>query len=292
MRSLHVLVIACSFFFVPASAISQTIDTANIDQALGRSGQKSGEVYKLSFPRTDLQVTVAGVTLKPGLALGSWAAFSGTDDKAMVMGDLVLLENEVNPVMKKLRDDGFQITAVHNHLLDETPRVMYMHYMGEGNAKRLATSLHEGLAQSKTPLSKPASAATDSASPTWVKSVQDSVGRQGTFKGGVLSLAIPRSSPITMNGMTIAPAQGVAESINFQEAGTGKVAATGDFVLTADEVNSVISALEKHGISVTALHSHMLKEEPRLFFMHFWGLGSSDEVGGGVKAALANVSIK
>ena len=273
-------------------AFGQELNTATIDQALGRSGQKSGDVYKLSFPRTDLHVSVNGVAIKPGLALGSWAAFSGTDDKAMVMGDLVLLQDEVNPVMKKLRDAGFEISAVHNHLLDENPRVMYMHYMGEGNAKQLATSLHDALAESKTPLGKPASAAAESENPAWVKSVQDSVGRQGTFKGGVLSFAIPRSSAITSNGMTIAPAQGVAESINFQEAGTGKVATTGDFVLTADEVNPVISALQDGHISVTALHSHMLKEEPRLFFMHFWGLGSADAVGGGIKAALAKVSTK
>ena len=292
MRSLQQFVIALSMFLVPLTVFGQGLDTAGIDQALGRSGQKLGEVYKLSFPRTDLHVAVNGVAIKPGLALGSWAAFSSTDDKAMVMGDLVLLQGEVNPVMKKLRDADFEITAVHNHLLNENPRVMYMHYMGEGNAKQLATSLHDALAESKTPLGKPASAPADSENPAWVKAVQDSVGRQGTFKGGVLSFAIPRSSAIATNGMTIAPAQGVAESINFQEAETGKVATTGDFVLTADEVNSVISALEKHDISVTALHSHMLKEEPRLFFMHFWGMGSADAVGGGIKAALAYVATK
>ena len=291
MRSLQGLVVAFSTLVLAVVAFGQELNTATIDQALGRSGQKSGEVYKLSFPRTDLHVSVNGVAIKPGLALGSWAAFSGTDDKAMAMGDLVLLQDEVNPVMKKLREAGFEISAVHNHLLDENPRVMYMHYMGEGNAKQLATSLHDALAESKTPLGKPATAA-ESENPAWVKSVQDSVGRQGTFKGGVLSFAIPRSSAITSNGMPIAPAQGVAESINFQEAGTGKVATTGDFVLTADEVNPVISALQEAHISVTALHSHMLKEEPRLFFMHFWGLGSADAVGGGIKAALSKVSTK
>jgi hypothetical protein len=194
--------------------------------------------------------------------------------------------------MKKLRKAGFEITAVHNHLLDETPSVMYMHYMGEGNAKQLATSLHDALAESKTPLGKPSSTPPDSESPAWVKAVRDSVGSQGTFKGGVVSFAIPRSNAITMNGMPITPAQGVAESINFQEAGAGKVATTGDFVLTADEVNPVISALQESHISVTALHSHMLKEEPRLFFMHFWGIGSAEEIGGGIKAALAKVSTK
>ena len=292
MYSLSKFAVVFSLLVLPVALSAQGLSAANIDQVMGRSGQKTGEVYKLSFPRTDLHVAVNGVAIKPGLALGSWAAFSGTDEKAMVMGDLVLLQDEVNPVMKKLRAAGFEITAVHNHLLDETPRVMYMHYMGEGNAEQLATSLHDALAESKTPLGKPASAAAESESPAWVKAVQDSVGRQGTFKGGVLSYGIPRSNTITSNGMNITPAQGVAESINFQEAGTGKVATTGDFVLTADEVNPVISALEKYEISVTALHSHMLKEEPRLFFMHFWGMGSADAVAGGIKAALANISTK
>jgi biotin operon repressor len=290
MRSLQRFVVVLSILVLSLAAFGQELNTAGIDQALGRSGQKSGEVYKLSFPRTDLHVVASGVAIKPGLALGSWAAFSGTDEKAVVMGDLVLLQGEVNPVMKKLRDAGFEITAVHNHLLDENPRLMYMHYMGEGNSRQLAISLHEALSASKTPLETPASAAANSETPAWVKAVQDSVGRQGSFKGGVLAFAVPRSNAITTNGMTITPAQGVAESINFQEAAAGNVATTGDFVLTADEVNAVISALEKHGIDVTALHSHMLKEEPRLFFMHFWGLGSAEVVGGGIKAALANVS--
>ena len=291
MRSLRQLLIAL-LVSVPVVASGQALDTAGIDEALGRSGQKTGEVYKLSFPRSDLHVSVNGVSIKPGLALGSWAAFAGTNEKAMVMGDLVLLQGEINPVMKKLRDSGFEVTAVHNHLLDETPIVMYMHYMGEGNAKQLATSLHEALAASKTPLGKPASPPADSSTPAWVKSVQDAIGHRGTYKGGVLSFAVPRSAAITMNGMTITPAQGVAESINFQEAGAGKVATTGDFVLTADEVNPVISALQDNHISITALHSHMLKEEPRLFFMHFWGLGSSEAVGEGIKAALAKVATK
>ena len=293
MTCIKTLIVVFLFFVSSMmAALGQELDTSGIDQALGRSGQKTGEVYKLSFPRTDLHVVVNGVAIKPGLALGSWAAFSGTDEKAMVMGDLVLLQSELNPVMKKLREAGFEITAVHNHLLDESPRLMYMHYMGEGNAKQLAASLHDALSLSKTPMGKPASAPANSANPAWVKAVQDAVGREGNFKGGVLGFAIPRSSAITMDGMTITPAQGVAESINFQEAGSGKVAATGDFVLTADEVNPVISALQDHHIAVAALHSHMLKEEPRLFFMHYWGLGTADAVGGGIKAALAKISTK
>jgi hypothetical protein len=284
--------IAFCILLSPILVSAQGLNTGPIDQALGRSGQKTGEVYKISFPRTDLHVSVHGLAIKPGLALGSWAAFLGTDDNAMVMGDLVLLENELNPVIAKLRSSGFEISAVHNHLMEETPHVMYVHYMGHGPAAQLATSLRAALSVSKTPLEKPAAAAEEAAPPAWVKSVEDAVGRKGTFKGGVLSYGVPRSDAITMGGMTIAPAAGVAEGINFQAADSGKVATTGDFVLTAEEVNPVISELQGHQISVAALHSHMLTEQPRLFFMHFWSVGSPESVGEGIKAALSHVAVK
>src|SRR3954466_16341725 len=140
----------------PVMLVAQGLDTAKIDEAMGRLGQKTGDVYRLRFPRTDLQVSVAGVEIKPGLALGSWAAFAGNDNAAMVMGDLVLLENELTPVMKKLRTAGFEITAIHNHVLNESPRVIYMHYKSHGKAVERAKSLHAGLGESKTPLDKPA----------------------------------------------------------------------------------------------------------------------------------------
>jgi hypothetical protein len=277
---------------VPIAVRAQSLDTTKIDEALGRPGQKLGDVYKVGFPRSDLHVSVHGLAIKPGLALGSWAAFTGTDENAMVMGDLVLLEDELNPVMEKLRAAAFEITAVHNHLIDETPHVVYMHYMGHGAASQLAASLRTALASSKTPLEKPAPAAADAVAPGWVKTVEDSVGRKGTYKGGVLAYGVPRAEVITMQGMTIAPAAGVAEAINFQAADSGNVATTGDFVLTAEEVNPVISELQAHHILVTALHSHMLVEQPRLFFMHFWAVGSPESVGAGIAAALKHVSTK
>jgi hypothetical protein len=181
---------------------------------------------------------------------------------------------------------------MHNHLIDETPHVMYVHYMGHGATSQLATSLRAALAVSKTPLEKPAAAAEETALPAWVKTVEDGVGRKGTLKGGVLSYGVARSDAITLGGKTIAPAAGVAEAINFQAADAGKVATTGDFVLTAEEVNPVISELQAHHILVTALHSHMLTEEPRLFFMHFWGHGPTQEVAQGIKAALDKVHTK
>jgi hypothetical protein len=287
MRCLMVL----CFLLLPTLARAQGVTAGPIDEVLGRSGQKTGDVYKVGFPRSDLHVSVHGLAIKPGLALGSWAAFLGTDDNAMVMGDLVLLEGELNPVIAKLRSSGFEISAVHNHLMEESPRVLYAHYMGHGPAVQLATSLRAALALSKTPLEKPAAAA-EEAAPAWVKAVEDAVGRKGTYKGGVLSYGVARGDAITMAGMTIPPAAGMAEAINFEAADAGNVATTGDFVLTADEVNPVISELQGHQISVTALHSHMLTEQPRLFFMHFWSVGTPEAVGGGIKAALGRVAVK
>lgn len=298
MNSIRRLMIVGAVLILPIAAAAQGggngLDTAKIEQALGRPGQKIADVYKVGFPRTDLHVSVHGLAIKPGLALGSWAAFTGSDEHAMVMGDLVLLEDEVNPVMEKLRASGFEISAVHNHLLDETPHVMYMHYMGHGSASELAVSLRGALAVSKTPLEKPAAAAAveEAAPPSWVSTVEESLGRKGTLKGGVLSYGVPRADAVTMGGMIIAPAAGVAEAINFQAAEPGNVATTGDFVLTAEEVNPVISALEEHHILVTALHSHMLTEEPRLFFMHFWAVGPAQSVAEGIKAALGKVHVK
>ncbi len=282
-----------SVLLFAALARAQGLDTAKIDQALGRSGQKFGSVYKVGFQRTDLHVTVDGVAIRPGLALGSWAAFSGSDSSAVVMGDLVLLQDELTPVMEKLRGAGFEITAAHNHLLDERPRLMYMHYMGRGPAESLARSLREALAASKTPLGKPAAApASSAAAPAWAQTIEHALGRKGSFAGGVLSFGVPRAGTITEAGTTLSPAQGVAEAINFQAAGPGKVATTGDFVLTAEEVNPVISALEEHHVRVTALHSHMLVEQPRLFFLHFWAVGPAEALAGGIQAALSHVAAR
>src|ERR1700676_1650959 len=292
MQSVRHLVSLISILVLPFVVAAQGPDSTKIDQVLGRSGQKMGDVYKVGFPRTDLHVSVHGLAIKPGLALGSWAAFTGTDDNAMVMGDLVLLEDELNPVMEKLRSAGFEISAVHNHLIEETPHVVYLHYMGHGVAAQLATGWRSALAVSKTPLDKPAASAEEATPPAWVKAVEDSVGRKGTFKGGVLSYGVPRGESVMMDGMTIAPAAGVAEAFNFQAADAGNVATTGDFVLTAAEVNPVGAELQAHHILVTALHSHMLTEQPRLFFMHFWAVGSPESVGGGIAAALKHVSTK
>jgi Domain of Unknown Function (DUF1259) len=287
-----IAIVVAMFWLLPALLRAQGIDTARVDEAFGRSGQKSGDVYRVGFPRTDLHVSVGNVEVKPGLALGSWAAFSGSNNAAMVMGDLVLLEDELNPVIKSLRSAGFQITAIHNHLMGEKPRVLYVHYMGHGNISEIAKSLRAALEQSKTPLDKPAAPAPAGEPPAFVKTIEEIIGVKGRFASGVLSFGIPRADTITQDGISLAGAQGVAEAINFQESGAGRSAATGDFVLTANEVNPVLSALQSYDIQVTALHSHMLTEEPRLFFMHFWASGPTESVAQGIKAALDKVHVK
>ncbi|MGN6593742.1 MAG: DUF1259 domain-containing protein, partial [Terriglobales bacterium] len=230
---------------------SQGLNTVAIDQALGRTGQRNGSVYRVSFPRSDLHVTLDGVTLRPGLALVSWAAFAPSGSHAVVTGDLCLLPREVNPVMARLRQGGYEISALHNHLLFESPHVMYMHYWAQGEAAALAQTLHAALALSQTPLGAPSASAAVPA-PPWVKTVESALGRTGKWNAGVLAFGVPRAAGITMAGMEVPPSMGVAESMNFQQAAGARLATTGDFVLTASEVNPVISALEKHHIAVTA----------------------------------------
>lgn len=270
---------------------AQTLDTAIVEHELGRPGQQTGNVYKVSFPRTDLHVRLQGVALRPGLALGSWAAFAPQGTQVVMMGDLVLLPREVGPVMARLRQGGIDITALHNHLLGETPHVMYMHYMGHGSAAELARNLKAALALSGTPLGASHPAA-DQPEAAFVATVNQTLGRKGTWKNGVLSFGIPRAEEVHEHGEEIPPSMGTAESINLQSAGAGRVATTGDFVLTAGEVNPVISVLQAHHIQVEAIHNHMLDEEPRLFFLHFWGVGQPTAIAQGLKDALSHVHIR
>ena len=266
---------------------------AAVDAALGREGRDApGEVRKYGFPRSDLAVVVSGITVQPGLALGSWAAFH-RDVKSghvIAMGDLVLLPSELNPVIRALARGGLSVTAIHNHLVGEQPEVVYVHFGGSGDAARLAAALRTALETTKTPLGQPAPPPLPTAEQQQVfNAVQTSLGRKGAQSDPVLQVAIPRKGRIEEAGMEIAPAMGMAIALNFQIEGQ-QVATTGDFVLTADEVDPVIRALQGNGIEVTALHSHMLRETPRLFFVHFWGVGSPEAVAAGLKAALGHVA--
>src|SRR5258708_35963780 len=242
-----------------------------IEQALGRSGQaQSDGAYKVSFPRSDLKVTVNGVELKPALALGGWLAFSKPGADSMIMGDLVLAEDEVTPVMSSLENSGVQITALHNHVLHESPRVMYMHIGGHGDAAKLASAVKEALALTKVPAPKPpASPQQDIGIDT--AGIEQALGAKGKINGGVFQVGIPRNESITEGGMKVPNSMGLSTALNFQPTGVGKAAITGDFVLIGAEVNPVIQALRSNAINGTAVHSHTLDEEPRVFFMHFMG---------------------
>ena len=248
----------------------------------------SGDVHRYGFPRTDLQVTLDGVTIRPALALGSWAAFKPMHGGAMVMGDLVLLETEINPVMAKLIENGLEVTAVHNHVLRSSPLPFYMHIGGHGDPVKLATAIRTALAESKTPLTPPAPPATPPAIDLDTAQLDQIIGAKGQANGGVYQFAVPRRDPVSENGMQLTPPgpTGVATAIGFQPTGGGKAAITGDFVLTGEEVNPVIKALRENGIEVTAVHSHMLTEQPRLIFMHFWANDDVVKLAKGLRAAI------
>jgi hypothetical protein len=281
------LVVAASLDAAPRRGAGQAdpLDTAAIDRAIGKTGQSSGDVYKVTFPRSDLHVTVNGLTIRPGLALTGWAAFKAVDAEAVTDGDFALTETEVNPVVGKLRAEQIEVTAIHNHLLGESPRVMYVHFWGRGPAARLASSLKAALALTATPMvDAPGSSANQDV--PGADQIQQTLGLKGAVKDGVLGLSKPRPEPITMMGVTLPPAMGMATSVNIQAAEPGKVASTGDFVLTGDEVNRVISALRAHGIEVTALHNHMIHGNPEVYFMHFWAHDTPERVAAGLKAGL------
>jgi hypothetical protein len=277
----------------PGVAVAADDWQEQVGAALGKTGVAApGGIYRIGLPRTDLKVTLDGVELKAGFALGSWLAFEKMGDQGMVMGDLVLTMDEVAPVMTKLASGGIDVTALHNHLLRNQPFTMYMHVQGNGDPVKLATVLHAALAESKTPLS--AAAAAPTAPPPIdldTAALDQTLGAKGTNNGGVYQFSIPRAEPIKDNGMDVPPPMGSANAINFQPTGGGKAAITGDFVLIAKEVNPVLSALRDHGIEVTAIHNHMLDDEPHLYFMHFWANDDAKKLAEGLKAALAQINI-
>lgn len=280
-----------SLLFTACWCAGQTSTDANwkaVEEAMGRSGQmQAGDVIRFGMPRKDLNVTLDGVAIKPGFALGSWAAFIRAEHGAMVMGDLVLTEDEVGPVMRKLQEGGIEVSAVHNHLIGESPHVLYMHIASHGDAVKMAHAIHDAVALTKTP--GPDAGGTPAPSePLGIdqKAIEDALGRSGKVNGGILQFGVPRAEAITENAMVVPPTMGVATAVNFQPTGAGKAAITGDFVLLGKEVNPVMKALRGNGIEVTALHSHMLMEEPRLFFMHFWANDDAVKLAKGLRAAL------
>lgn len=265
------------------------------DDVFGQAGKDlPGEVHRFGWPRADLTVKVGDVAVEPALALGSWAAFHRTAGgrNAMTMGDLVLLPSEVDAVMSELHAGGFEILALHNHLAGETPQVLYLHFHGHGDPAALARTLKAALGKTRTPApsGKSAPSPTEAQEKVFAK-LQDALGRKAAMAGTVLQVGVPRADAIRDGDREVPPSMGMANAMNFQAVGS-RVATTGDFVLVADEVNPVIRELRSHGLAVTALHSHMLRETPRLFFMHFWGVDSPEKIGEGLKAALSKIAVK
>jgi len=286
------LPVAIALAVLVPGAMAQQPSWASVETALGRKGaMQPGNVIKFSFPRSDLSVSVAGVTLKPALALGGWVAFKEAGGgQGMAMGDLVLTEDEVSPVMAALQAGGVEQTALHNHLLKELSHVMYVHILAHGDPTKIARTIHDALGQSKTPLGAASPPAAPSAADLDTAGIARALGIAGKLNGVVYQVSVSRQETITDSGMEVPPSMGVATAINFQPTGGGKAAITGDFVLRASEVNPVIRALRENGIEVTALHSHMLTEDPRLFFMHFWANDDAVKLARGLKAALSQTA--
>ena len=291
MKHRTLALIAFAVLLVPGAgrpAMAAPPDWKAVEQALGKPGQlQAGDVFRIAMPRTDLSVTVKGVPVKPGFALGSYAAFTQVGDTAMVMGDLVLLDQEVPAVMSGLFSGGLDVTAVHNHLNEMSPHVLYMHYEGHGDAVKLARALRQALTASGTPLGATAAPAAGGSASLDSKRIEATLGRSGReVGGGVFQVTVPRAEAITEHGMPLLPAMGVVTVLNFQAVPGGRAAITGDFVLTDKEVNPVARTLRQHGIDVTAIHNHGLQDSPRLFYMHFWATDDPARLAQGLKAAL------
>src|SRR6266702_2135213 len=275
------------------SAVAADIDWSKVDQAMGKKGSdQPGGVHKYGLPRSDLSVTVDGVAIKPTLALGSWVAFQPDGNGAMFMGDLVLTDTEISPVMQRLIDAGIEITAIHNHLIRTSVPVLYMHVGGHGDPVKLANTLHSALALTKTPLSQPAPATPPPALDLDTAAIEKTLGYKGTANGGVYQFSIPRAESVSEGGMAVPPSMGTSTALNFQPTGGGKAAITGDFVLLGSEVEAIVKTLRQHGIEVTALHSHMIDDSPHLFFMHFWANDEAQKLAQGLRAALDLANVK
>jgi len=293
MRHFQILILSLLLALGGVSAANAAPDWNAVAKALGKAGSEMpGGVYRVGLPRSDLHVQLGDIELKPTFALGSWVAFAPMGEEAMVMGDLVLTEDEIEPVMKSLLDSGIEITALHNHLFHAVPATFYMHIGGMGNPVNMANAIHTALQLSKTPFTAAPPPATPPTIDLDTAAIDAALGAKGAIAGGVYQVGVPRSEPSKAMGMAVTGPLGGAEAINFQPLGGGKAAITGDFILVAKEVNPVLKALRGHGIDVTAIHNHMLDDQPRMFFVHFWAHDDLPKLLAGLKAALAEVAVK
>jgi hypothetical protein len=274
---------------VPCSVAAEKLDTAKIEQLTGAKGQlneKEG-VFKVNVPRADLNVIAGGVKMTPPMGLTSWAAFQATGDQTMVMGDMVVLEDQVNPVMDVALQNGLAVTALHNHFFWDSPKVMFMHIGGMGTEEKLATAVGAVFAKIKetsggkgeTPHAEldPAKTTLDP------KKIEDSIGTKGEMNNGVYKVTIGRTTK--MHGHEVGNTMGVNTWAAFVGS-DDKAMVDGDFVMLENELQPVLKALRGAGINVVAIHNHMTEESPRTMFLHYWGIGATEQLARGVKAAL------
>jgi hypothetical protein len=263
----------------------QQNDWSAVESVFGKKGTIQDGVFKISYPRSDLKIKIDDFQVAPGFALGSWIGFISMDknmgmnhgriNQSMMMGDLVLLDTEVPGVLKKLVEENLEITAIHNHLINESPNVKYVHFSGSGDKVKLAEAIKSVLATTSTPLAAPQSNL-QTTSVDWSK-VESILGTTGKHNGMLLQYSFPRKEKLKESGMILPPYMGMATAVNFQKEGD-RAAITGDFVLLADEINPVIKILVEHGITPTALHNHMIHDDPRLFMMHFWSIDDPEKL--------------
>jgi hypothetical protein len=286
MNKLSVII---SLLLIATSCFAQQNDWSDVEKVFGKKGNVQNNIFKITFPRSDLKVKVGDFAVAPGLAFTSWIGFMKMGNMTTMMGDLVVLDTEVPSVISKLVSEGLQITALHNHIINEVPAIKYIHYSGNGDAVSLATKIKTVIEITGTPLISPP-AQTQSANPDW-SVVEAILGTTGKHNGNLLQYSFPRNEKLTESGMDMPAYMGMATGINFQMA-ENKAAITGDFVLLADEVNPVVKALTDNGIQVTAIHNHMLYDNPRLFMLHFWAVDEPGKLAKGLKAALDKTNSK
>jgi hypothetical protein len=266
------------------------LDTAQIERLTGAKGKLDPSepgVFKVSVPRSDLTVTAAGVRLTPPMGLTSWAAFKRAGDHTVVMGDTVMLEDQVNAVLSAALDNGLEVTALHNHFFWDSPKVMFMHIGGSGDEATLAAAVGKVLTTIKETSGgkgdipradiDPAKTTLD---PMKIEAV---IGRKGQLADGVYKVTIGRSTQ--MHGQTVSTAMGVNTWAAF--AGSDERAVVdGDFAMLEPELQAVLKALRGAGIDIVAIHQHMAGEDPRIVFLHYWGMGRAEDLARGLKAAL------
>lgn len=286
------LVIALALLTSTAQAELSQKTRGSIDQITGSKGAYTADedVHRVSFPRSDLRVTIESRPAHPFMGFGSWAAFTPAKGGTMVMGDIVLLEDEVSPAMSAALDNGLEVTALHNHFFYESPRVMYMHIGGHGDAEKLATAVRRVIDAQRavrTASAEPARAFAGQPVPTenriTASTIDEILGTKGEINNGMYKATIGRTA--THHGTKVGKQMGVNTWAAF--AGTDEMASVdGDFAMTEDELQGVLKALRKAGIHIVAIHNHMTHEQPRYVFLHYWGKGPAQELARGVRSAL------